>query len=186
MLINERNFSGVFEIRLEPHEDKRGFFMRVYDDKIFREHGIHRNWVHENHSRSIEKGVIRGMHFQLPPFAEAKLVRAIRGEIYDVFIDLRKNSPTFGRWGGIRLSAQNKKMVLIPRGFAHGFCTMTENCEVLYKIDNYYSPQHEGIIRWNDPNLRIQWNVQNPILSEKDSNAKSFNEFLEEHGGLET
>jgi len=185
MLIKERKLRGVFEIQLEPHEDKRGFFMRVYDDTTFRKYGIHRNWVQENHSLSVEKGVIRGMHFQFPPHAETKLVRVISGEIYDVFIDLRKGSPTFGQWDSIILSADNKKMIYLPRGFAHGFCTLTKNNEILYKVDNYYAPDNAGIIRWNDPDLGIDWSVDKPILSEKDSKAKSFREFIEKYGGLE-
>ena len=184
MLIKGRKFKGVFEIQLESHEDKRGFFMRVYDDTIFKKYGIHRNWVQENHSLSVEKGVIRGMHFQFPPHSETKLVRAISGEIYDVFIDLRKGSPTFGQWDSIKLSADNKKMLYIPRGLAHGFCTLTKNCEILYKMDNYYAPDSEGSIRWNDPDIGVDWPVGNPILSEKDSKAKSFREFVETHGGL--
>jgi len=184
-LIKERKLRGVFEIQLNPREDKRGFFMRVYDDTIFKKYGIHRNWVQENHSLSVEKGVIRGLHFQFPPHTETKLVRVISGEIYDVFIDLRKNSPTFGQWDSIKLSAENKKMVYIPRGFAHGFCTLTKNCEVIYKVDNYYAPDSEGIIRWDDPDLGIDWPADTPILSEKDSKAKSFKDFIETYGGLE-
>ena len=185
MLVKERKIRGVFEIQLDPHEDKRGFFMRVYDDTIFKKYGIHRNWVQENHSRSVEEGVIRGMHFQFPPYTETKLVRVTSGEICDVFIDLRKDSPTFGKWDSIKLSAENKKMTYIPRGFAHGFCTLTKNCEVVYKVDNYYAPDSEGSIRWDDPDLGIGWPVDNPILSKKDSEAKSFKEFIETHGGLE-
>ncbi|MEA3254467.1 MAG: dTDP-4-dehydrorhamnose 3,5-epimerase [Candidatus Altiarchaeota archaeon] len=185
MLIKERGIEGVFEIQLEPHEDERGFFMRTYDDQIFRKYGIHRNWIQENHSLSMEEGVIRGMHFQLPPHTEAKLVRVIRGEIHDVFIDLRKGSATLGQWSSINLSAVNKKMIYIPRGFAHGFCTLTGNCELLYKMDNYYDSASAGTIRWNDLDLGIVWPVNNPILSEKDSKAKSFREFIDNYGGLE-
>jgi len=185
MVIKERRFKGVFEIQLEPLQDNRGFFMRVYDEEIFKKHGIHKNWVQENHSLSIEKGIIRGMHFQFPPHMEAKLVRVIRGEIYDVFIDLRKDSLTFGQWDSIKLSADSREMIYIPRGFAHGFCTLTKNCEVIYKVDNYYAPDSEGIIRWDDPDLAIKWPLNNPILSEKDSKAKNFREFIEKHGGLE-
>ncbi len=184
MIIKERRIKGVFEIQLDPYEDERGFFMRVYDTHIFEKHKIHRNWVQENHSLSVEKGVIRGMHFQLPPHSEVKLVRVINGKIYDVFIDLRKGSPTFGQWDSINLSADNKKMIYIPRGFAHGFCTLTENCEILYKMDNYYSLNSEGSIKWNDPNLEINWPINNPIISEKDLKAKSFKEFIDRYGGL--
>ena len=185
MIIIERKFKAVFEIQLEAHEDERGFFMRVYDTQLFEEYKIHRNWVQENHSLSVEKRVIRGMHFQLPPHSEAKLIRVINGKIYDVFIDLRKGSPTLGQWDSINLSADNKKMIYIPRGFAHGFCTLTKNCEVVYKVDNYYAPDSEGSIRWNDPDLGIDWPMNNPILSEKDLKAKSFREFIEKHGRLE-
>lgn len=185
MIIIERKFKGMFEIQLDPHEDKRGFFMRIYDDIIFKKYGIHRNWVQENHSLSVEKGVIRGMHFQFPPHLETKLVRVVRGEIYDAFIDLRKDSPTFGQWDSIVLSADNKKMIYIPRGFAHGFCTLTKNCEVVYKIDNYYDPDSEGGIKWNDQDLNIDWPIKDdPIISEKDANAKSFKEFVDKYGEL--
>jgi len=185
MLIKERRIKGVFEIQLNPHEDERGFFMRVYDIQVFEKYKIHRNWVQENHSLSVEKGVIRGMHFQLPPHSEAKLIRVVNGEIYDVFIDLRKDSPTLGQWDSINLSADNKKMIYIPRGLAHGFCTLTENCEILYKMDNYYTPNSEGNIKWNDSDVGINWPVNNPIISEKDLKAKSFREFIEKYGGLE-
>ncbi len=185
MLIKERKFKGVFEIHLESHKDKRGFFMRVYDTQLFKEYKIHRNWVQENHSLSVEKGVIRGMHFQFPPHSETKLVRIVRGEICDVFIDLRKDSPTFGQWDSIILSAHNYKMIYIPRGFAHGFCTLTKNCEILYKMDNYYAPNSEGNIKWNDSDIGINWPVNKPILSVIDLKAKSFREFIERYGGLE-
>ena len=185
MIIIERKFKGVFEIQLEAHEDKRGFFMRVYDAQIFEKYKIHKKWVQENHSLSVEKGVIRGMHFQFPPHSETKLVRIVRGEIYDVFIDLRKDSPTFGQWDSIVLSADNKKMIYIPRGFAHGFCTLTKNCEVVYKVDNYYTTDSEDSVRWNDPDLGIDWPENKPILSEKDFKAKSFKEFVEKCGGLD-
>jgi len=185
MLIKERRIKGIFEIQLKPYEDRRGFFMRVYDTQLFEEYKIDRNWVQENHSLSVEKGVIRGMHFQFPPHSEAKLIRIINGKIYDVFIDLRKGSPTFGQWDSITLSADNKKMIYIPRGFAHGFCTLTENCEILYKMDNYYAPNSEGNIKWNDADIGINWPVSDPIISEKDFKAKSFREFIERYGGLE-
>lgn len=185
MIIKERRIKGIFEIQLHPYEDERGFFMRVYDDTIFKIHKIHKKWVQENHSLSAEKGIIRGMHFQFPPHSETKLVRVVHGEIYDVFIDLRKDSTTFGQWDSIVLSADNKKMIYIPRGFAHGFCTLTKNCEILYKMDNYYAPNSEGNIKWNDPDIGINWPVNKPILSEKDLKAKSFRKFIERYGGLE-
>ena len=176
--------SGVKEIRLDPQEDERGFFMRVYDDMVFRSAGMDRFWVQENHSLTMEEGTIRGLHFQLPPFQETKLVRVIRGEIYDVFVDLQHGSETFGKWGCITLSAANKKMVYIPKGFAHGFCTLSKNSEVVYKVDNYYAPIHESAIRWDDPDLDIEWPVDNPIVSEKDAKAASFKDFKEKWCGL--
>ena len=185
MLVKDKKFDGVFEIQLEPKEDKRGFFMRTYDDKIFKEYGIRRTWVQENHSLSVEKGVIRGMHFQFPPYSETKLVRVISGELYDVFIDLRKGSLTFGQWDSITLSADNKKAIYIPRGFAHGNCSLTDNVQIVYKVDNYYVPNSEGTIKWDDPDIGIDWPVDNPIISKKDSQAKSFREFIETYGGLE-
>ena len=186
MQIKERKLKGVFEIQLEPREDERGFFMRVYDDEIFKKYEIHRNWVQENHSLSLEKGIIRGMHFQFLPHSETKLIRVVTGKIYDVFIDLRDGSTTFGQWDSITLSADNKKMIYIPRGFAHGFCTLSENCEVVYKVDNYYTPDSEGTIKWDDSELGIDWPTNNPLLSEKDSKAISFKEFSEMHSGLST
>ena len=185
MQILEKKIKGVFEIHLKPHKDNRGFFMRTYDKKIFNKFGLNREWVQENHSLSVEKSVIRGMHFQFPPHAETKLVRVVSGEIYDVFLDLRKGSSTFGLWDSITLSAENKKMVYIPRGFAHGFCTLTKNCEVVYKVDNYYTPDSEWCMIWNDPDLGIGWPVTNPIFSEIDTKAGNFREFIEKHGGLE-
>ena len=180
----EKGLKGAFEIRLKPIKDTRGFFMRTYDDKILKKIGINNNWVQENHSKSTQKGIIRGLHFQLPPFAETKLVRCIRGKIWDVFVDLRKDSNTFGKWDSIELTEENKKMVLIPRGFAHGFCTLTDNSEVVYKVDNYYSPEHECGLIWNDTDLNINWPIEKPILSDKDRKNMSFAEFMDKHEGL--
>jgi dTDP-4-dehydrorhamnose 3,5-epimerase len=185
MRITEKKLRGVFEIQLEPKEDDRGFFMRVYDEEIFKKHGIHRNWVQENHSLSVKKGTVRGFHFQLPPAAETKLVRVISGEIYDVFVDLREGSPTFGQWDSVILSEENKKMLYIPRGFAHGMCTLKENSAMYYKVDNYYTPEKEFCIRWNDPELAVHWPIdKEPIISEKDAHAKSFKEFKQKYGGI--
>ena len=185
MTITERKLKGVFEITLEPRNDNRGFFMRVFDLNIFKEHGLDRPWVQENHSRSEQKNVIRGLHFQLPPFAETKLVRCIRGSFLDVFVDLRKNSPTFGQWDSIELSEDNKKIVFIPKGFAHGLCTLTDISEALYKVDSIYSPQHECGILWNDEKLKINWTTLDPVLSEKDSKNMKMSEFENKHGGIE-
>jgi len=185
MLIKERKLKGVFEIGLVPHEDHRGFFVRTYDDKLFSSYGLHRDWVQENHSYSKRKGTLRGLHFQFPPHAETKLVRAVSGEIYMAFVDLRKGLSTFGQWDGVILSEDNKKMLYIPKGLALGMCALTDNCTLLYKMDEYYMPESQGTIRWDDPDIGIDWPVGNPILSEKDSKAKSFKEFVETCGGLE-
>lgn len=180
----KKNLKGVFEIRLKPIKDNRGFFMRAFDDKLFEKAGINNKWVQENHSRSEKKGIIRGLHFQLPPFAETKLIRCIRGKVWDVFVDFRKGSKTFGKWDAIELTEENKKMVLIPRGFAHGFCTLTDISEVVYKVDNYYSPEHECGLLWNDTDLKINWPVDKPILSDKDRKNMSFAEFKEKYEGI--
>ena len=184
MDIAERKLSGVFEIQLIPSADARGFFMRSFDAEIFKNAGLERPWVQENHSRSERRGIIRGLHFQFPPFAETKLVRCVRGTVLDVFVDLRKNSPTFGQWDAIELSEANKKMVFIPRGFAHGFCTLTTESEVLYKVDNVYNREHEGGLLWSDPDLNIKWPVDTPILSEKDQQNMTLTEFQKKYGGI--
>jgi dTDP-4-dehydrorhamnose 3,5-epimerase len=185
MKIKEAGIPGVFEIDLEPHEDHRGFFMRTYDVKLFQGFGLHREWVQENHSYSKNKGTVRGLHFQFPPYAETKLVRVVSGEVFDVVVDLRKGSATFGKWQSFRLSADNKKMLYIPRGLAHGMGTLTDEFTMLYKVDNYYTPESEGTIRWDDPDIGIDWPVAKPILSEKDAVAPSFKEFIKVHQGLE-
>lgn len=185
MEIIETDFEGVVEIRLQPHLDERGFFMRTYDYNEFEKFGINRNWVQENHSESKRKGIIRGLHFQFPPYTETKLIRCIRGEILDVFVDLRKASPSFGEWGSISISEEKKNMVLIPKGFAHGFCTLTEISDVVYKVDNYYSPNNESGIKWDDTYLDIFWPIKAPLVSEKDKNNMSFNDFRTKYNSLE-
>ena len=184
MEIRERKLIGTYEITLQPRTDERGFFMRTYDNNIFDNAGINIKWVQENHSRSEKSGIIRGLHFQLPPFSETKLVRCLRGSILDVFLDLRLNSETFGQWDSIELSEFNKKMILIPRGFAHGFLTLSDVSEVLYKVDNYYSKEHERGLIWNDETIDIKWNIENPILSDKDKNNMNFEKFVNEYEGV--
>ncbi|MEW6506948.1 MAG: dTDP-4-dehydrorhamnose 3,5-epimerase [Bacteroidota bacterium] len=185
MEVKELKLNGVYGIILEPLTDERGFFMRTYDRNIFKESGLNKEWVQENHSMTLNKGTIRGLHFQLPPFAETKLVRCIRGEVLDVFVDLRKDSETFGKWDSVILSEENYKMILIPRGFAHGFYTLTDNCEVTYKVDNYYSPAHEIGLLWNDTDLKIKWPEENPILSEKDKKNLTLKEFMNKFNSIE-
>ena len=178
----------MFEITPKPHQDERGFFMRTYDWNLFREACIPMRWVQENHARSERKNIIRGLHFQFPPFSETKLVRCVTGAIKDVFVDLRKGSSTFGQWDSIELSADNKKMILIPRGFAHGYQTLTTVTDVLYKVDNFYSPEHEGGILWNDTELNIDWDLEAghiPCLSAKDTGNMKFVEFIERYKSID-
>lgn len=177
MEIRETELSGVFEITLSPITDERGFFMRTYDISSFEQNGLCTTWLQENHSRSERKGIIRGLHFQVEPFHETKLVRCISGSVWDVAVDLRPESATFGRWISCILSAENRKMLYIPRGFAHGFCTLTSVSEVIYKVDNIYSPFHERGIIWNDAEIGIEWPVSFPVLSEKDRNNMSFKDY---------
>ncbi len=185
MEIKKRKLEGVFEIRLRPNEDDRGFFMRTYDIDLFKNVGIDKKWVQENHSRSIQTGIIRGLHFQFPPFSETKLVRCTRGAVQDVFVDLRKGSKTFGQWDSIELTEENKKTILIPKGFAHGFCTLTSESEIVYKVDNKYSPEHEGGILWCDKTLDIDWTSDEQILSEKDKQNLTLEEFVERYKNID-
>ncbi|MED4954836.1 dTDP-4-dehydrorhamnose 3,5-epimerase [Paenibacillus macerans] len=157
-------------VLLEPvvHGDHRGFFMESYNEAVMQELGINIDFVQDNQSLSSEPGVLRGLHYQLKPKAQTKLVRVLSGVIYDVIVDIRRNSPTFGQWVGVILSEYNKRQLLVPKGFAHGFCTLVPNTQVLYKVDEYYSPEHDRGILWNDPDLKIDWPVNKPLLSEKD------------------
>jgi dTDP-4-dehydrorhamnose 3,5-epimerase len=150
--------------------DHRGFFSEVYSDKLLAACGIDLRFVQDNHSLSAEKGVVRGLHYQLAPMAQDKLIRVMRGAIVDVAVDIRRGSPTFGRHVSVVLSAENWKQMFVPAGFAHGFATLEPNTEVLYKVTNYYSPSHERGIRWNDPKLGIDWQVPEnaAVLSERD------------------
>lgn len=184
MKIKETKLKGAFEIDLEPHEDHRGFFMRTYDEAIFKEAGLNTKWVQESHSYSKKKGTIRGLHFQLPPNEETKIVRAICGEVFMVFVDLRKDSPTFSKWDSVIITEKNKKMIYIPKGFALGMCTLTENGTILYKIDNYYAPESQCAVKWNDPDIGIDWPADNPILSDKDQKSQSLKEFVTKYGGI--
>jgi len=185
MLIKESKIKGVLEIELEPHEDQRGFLMRTYDEVIFKKYGLQQRWVQESHSYTKKRGTIRGLHFQFPPSSEIKLIRVITGEIYTVFLDLRKSSFSFGQWGNINLSGDNKKMLYIPRGFALGMCTLNDDCSVLYKMSDNYVPEKQGVIKWDDPDLNIDWPLsRDPIISERDAAAKSFKDFIETCGSL--
>ncbi|MDR2431376.1 MAG: dTDP-4-dehydrorhamnose 3,5-epimerase [Candidatus Margulisbacteria bacterium] len=167
MKVIKTKFSGLLIIEPQVFPDERGFFLESYNQKDFAAAGLNALFVQDNHSRSV-KGTLRGLHFQKPGFAQVKLVRCTFGEVYDVAVDLRQSSPTFKQWFGVTLSAENKKQFLIPRGFAHGFAVLSDFAEFQYKCDDYYAPQAEAGIRWNDPELNIDWKTRAPVISGKD------------------
>ena len=157
----------VILVKPNVFADRRGFFLEAYKYSVFAANGIPDRFLQDNHSRSA-KGVLRGLHYQLPPFGQAKLVRCVSGEIFDVALDIRRNSATFGRWVSAVLSAENREMLYIPEGFAHGFCTLSESAEVFYKVTAEYAPEYDRGIRWDDSDAAITWPVTCPIVSEKD------------------
>lgn len=168
MKITKTKLDGVLIIEPEVFGDSRGFFMESWNKKKMEEIGLFYDFVQDNHSLSSVRGTLRGIHFQKGDKAQAKLVRCIRGSVLDVVVDLRHNSPTYKKWESVVLSAENKKQLIIPRGFGHGFLTLTDKVEFIYKADNFYYPEAEGGIIWNDPQINIKWGIYKPILSEKD------------------
>ena len=161
------SIAGVILIEPKVFYDERGFFIETYKHSDFVRYGIKGHFVQDNHTRS-KKNVIRGLHYQKNPRAQGKLVRCLSGRIFDVAVDIRKGSPTFGQWVGIELSEENNCMFYIPPAFAHGFAVLSDVADVIYKCTEEYSPENDGGIIWNDPEIKINWPVQNPILSEKD------------------
>lgn len=167
---------GIIIVEPKVFGDDRGFFMETYQSEEFAKGGITADFVQDNHSGST-KGVLRGMHYQIN-FPQSKLVRCISGEVFDVVIDLRENSPTYKKWEGVILSAENRKQLFVPKGFAHGFLVLSDTAELLYKVDDYYHPNDEGGIMWNDPEIGINWPISDdfqPILSDKDKKHPPFN-----------
>lgn len=164
----QTRLADVYVLEPKIFGDTRGYFMESYNQQVFHEVGIDAAFVQDNQSLSREVGVLRGLHYQLSPKAQTKLVRVLSGAIYDVVVDIRKGSPTFGQWEGFILSEDNKRQLFVPKGFAHGFCTLVPDTQVFYKVDEYYSPEHDRGIAWDDPALNIPWPTSNPILSEKD------------------
>lgn len=173
MEIRSLGLDGVLEILPHKIGDDRGFFSETYNAKSFAESDIRLQFVQDNHSYSAAKGVMRGLHYQLPPYAQDKLVRVTRGAIFDVAVDIRKGSPTFGKWVALEVSAEKWNQILVPRGFAHGFMTLVEDTEVVYKVTDYYSSLYDRSIRFDDPAIGIEWPVSGPNvqLSDKDRKA---------------
>ena len=169
MNLIKTKLEGVYILEPRVFGDERGWFMETYSKIKTLE--IARDFVQDNHSYSKEKGILRGIHFQNGDHAQAKLVRCIRGAVLDVAVDLRKGSPTYMQWEAVELSAENKKQLFIPRGFGHGFLTLTEDVEFVYKTDNYYNYESDRSIIWNDPDIGVYWGTENPVLSGKDSRA---------------
>ena len=174
----ETKIKDVYIIEPDVFGDHRGFFMESYNKEKFEKLGLKFDLIQDNHSLSVEPGVIRGLHFQKDPKAQTKIVRVLTGAIYDVVVDLRRDSPTFGEWVGVHLSEENKFQLVVPKGFAHGFCTILPNTQVFYKVDEYYSQEHDSGILWNDPDLGIDWPTTDPILSDKDRKQPTFKEFV--------
>ena len=176
MRVTETKIHSLLIIEPRVFGDERGFFFESYNEKVFNEAtGVSPRFVQDNHSKSV-KGVLRGLHYQLPPRAQGKLVRVVQGEVFDVAVDIRKGSPTYGQWVGEVLSAENKKQLWIPPGFAHGFLTLSDTAEFLYKTTDYWSPEHERAIIWNDATLNIDWPLKGiePTLAAKDAAAVAF------------
>ena len=170
MIFHETALEGAYIIDLEPFSDDRGLFARTFCKREFAAIGHHKEFVQFNHSHSNQKGTLRGLHYQRPPHAEIKLIRCIRGSVFDVIVDLRHQSPTFLQHVGVELSEQNLRMIYVPEGFAHGFQTLQDHCELIYHHTAFYTPDSDGGIRYNDPKIRISWPLGLSTISDKDKN----------------
>jgi dTDP-4-dehydrorhamnose 3,5-epimerase len=168
MKFNKTPLVGAYTIDLEKRGDDRGFFARMFCEREFAEAGLETHFVQVNNSLTGKKGTLRGLHYQLPPAAEVKVVRCVRGALWDVIVDIRAGSPTFGKWFGVELTAENRRMMYVPRGFAHAFVTLTDDVEAIYLVSAFYSPENERGVRWNDPAVGIDWPVEPIEISEKD------------------
>ena len=175
MIFLETTLKDAYVIELERLNDERGFFARSWSPKEFAAHNLNSTLVECNISFSLKKGTLRGMHFQRAPYEQAKLVRCTRGSIYDVIIDLRESSPTFKHWLGLELTAENRRMLFVPEGFAHGFQTLEDNTELVYQMSTYYAPESSGGVRWNDPAFNIQWPpVDERVIATRDQQYPDF------------
>jgi dTDP-4-dehydrorhamnose 3,5-epimerase len=174
MIYRSTPLAGAFVIELEKRGDDRGFFARVFCREEFAARGLSNRFVQINDSLSARRGTLRGMHYQLPPNAETKLVRCIRGALWDCILDLRPGSPSFGQWYGEELSAENRRMMYVPKGFGHGFVTLSDDTEAFYLVDEPYAPDRERGVRWNDPAFGIRWPLEPTVLSERDARQRDF------------
>jgi len=169
MRFTPTGLDGAFLVEIEPHCDMRGFFARTWCEREFQQHGLEPRLVQCSMSYNARRGTLRGMHYQVKPFEETKLVRCTAGEIYDVIVDLRAGSPTFGRHLGVQLSASNRRALYIPRGFAHGFQTLTDDCDVFYQMSEFFAPESARGFRWDDPSFGIEWPIAEPIVLDRDN-----------------
>ena len=176
MNVIETALEGVRILEPQVFGDARGWFMESWSKKKMEDAGIFVDFVQDNHSFSAQKGTLRGLHYQLNPMAQAKLLRVSRGVIFDVAVDIRQGSPTYAKWVGVELSAENHRQMFIPRGFAHGFITLSNDVEVQYKADNFYAPDCDGNIRWDDPAIGVAWPIAPCVLSDKDAAAPTLSE----------
>jgi dTDP-4-dehydrorhamnose 3,5-epimerase len=174
MIFHETPLPGVRLIELEKRGDSRGFFARMFCRDEFAKAGLETSFVQMNNSLTGQKGTLRGMHYQLMPDAEVKVVRCVRGALWDAVVDLRPDSPSFGKWFGAELSAENRHMMYVPRGFAHAFLTLTDDAEAIYLVSAFYAPQSERGVRWNDPRFGIEWPIEPAEISEKDGKWPDF------------
>jgi dTDP-4-dehydrorhamnose 3,5-epimerase len=180
MDVENLSISGLVLMRPRRFSDARGYFIETYNEKSFSSAGISARFVQDNQSFSIKRCTVRGLHFQLPPAAQAKLVRVLQGSVYDVAVDLRRGSPTYGRWVGATLSAEMGEQLFLPRGFAHAFCTLEPNTMVAYKVDEFYTPESDSGLIWNDPTLAVEWPIEarDVVLSDKDQKLGRFADFV--------
>jgi len=171
------NISGSYLIDLDLISDDRGFFARYFCEKEFSKYHLNTSWVQINNSMSLKTGTLRGLHFQSPPKSEVKLVRCLRGAIWDVIVDLRKNSDSYGKWFGANLTEENRTMMYVPKGFAHGFITLQPDTEILYLVSEFYEPEFEQTLIWNDPDIAIQWPLDPQVISQKDLSGSTLKNF---------
>jgi dTDP-4-dehydrorhamnose 3,5-epimerase len=180
MIVKELDIPGVIQVTPRRFSDSRGHFCETYNEKAFRDAGITAQFIQDNQSYSAKRGTIRGLHFQLPPDAQAKLVRVLHGSVYDVAVDVRAGSPTYGRWVGATLTAERGEQLFVPRGFAHAFCTLEPDTVVAYKVDGFYAPASDSGLIWNDPTIAVVWPIapQDVVLSDKDQKLGRFADFV--------